>query len=203
MCVHIPCKAGYTLFANHNKTRMKRRNWYIQRIVVCRRCFVAFCETFFCETWFVLFCQASSIHDELKEIFHTNWRSRLKCETLDDQRIVRSTVFFVFRELTIFYGETFVSSMFRCGSRIVCSPLIWPQYQGSRWKLHTDNVWPHFARNAMDFLAKKGVKIIPHPTYSPDFAVRHFSLSWVEKAVARLMVCKLCSSYQYRARSIS
>ncbi len=50
------------------------------------------------------------------------FRGRLRRETLHDRRIVCSIVFAVFRELIIFFGETFVSSRFCNGLRIVCSP---------------------------------------------------------------------------------
>ncbi len=75
-------------------------------------CFITFWEMFFCETQSVLFCQAGGFHNKLKGIFRANWRSRLRCKMLDNQRIVCSAVFVKFRKL-----------MICCGSRIVCSPL--------------------------------------------------------------------------------
>ncbi len=90
-------QAGYTLFANHYKTRMKPWNWYAPRIV-CKRWFLAFCET-----RFVLFCQANGVPMTNSKGFFTQTEEvRLRCETLDDQRIVCSMVFVEFRELTIF-----------------------------------------------------------------------------------------------------
>ncbi len=56
----------------------------------------------FFETPFVLFRLARGLHDEFKGISCMNIRRKLRCETLDDQRIVCSTVFIMFREFTIF-----------------------------------------------------------------------------------------------------
>lgn len=42
------------------------------------------------------------------------------------------------------------------------------------WKLHQDNARPHVAKTVVEFLARKGVKTVPHPPYSPDLAPNDF-----------------------------
>ncbi len=126
---HGKCKAGYTLFGNHNETWTKQQNWYTRRIVYRRR-FVAFCEMVFLKMLFVLFHQASGLHNKFKEIFRTNWRSRLRSKTLDDQWILCSMVFRLISQTYNFFDETFVSSMFCCRLRIVSSPRFFRRITG-------------------------------------------------------------------------
>ena len=42
------------------------------------------------------------------------------------------------------------------------------------WMLHWDHAPVHKARVATEYLAKRGVKMLPHPPYSPDLALADF-----------------------------
>ncbi len=100
--VHRYLLSGLYTIRKLQQTEIKQWNWYAPQIV-CRRCFVVVREMFFfCKTRLVLFRRASGLRDKLEGIFHMNWRSRLKRKTLYGQQTVCSTVFVVFRELTIF-----------------------------------------------------------------------------------------------------
>jgi histone-lysine N-methyltransferase SETMAR len=44
------------------------------------------------------------------------------------------------------------------------------------WWLHWDNTPVHTATTVVDFLAAKGVKMVPHPPYSPDLTPVEFFL---------------------------
>ena len=41
---------------------------------------------------------------------------------------------------------------------------------------HHDNASPHSARSTVDFLKQKQMKVIKHPSYSPDLAMPDFWL---------------------------
>ncbi len=56
-----------------------------------------------------------------RQLHSFHFHGRLRGKTLDNRRIGCSIVFFVFRELTILFGETLVSSRFCSGLRTVCS----------------------------------------------------------------------------------
>lgn len=60
-----------------------------------------------------------------------------------------------------------------------------PQYKGGNWKLHLDNAPCHTANSVRQFLASKGIKIVPHPPYSPDLAPSDFFLYPQMKKVTR------------------
>ncbi len=51
-----------------------------------------------------------------------------------------------------------------------------PAFQRGRFKLYHDNPPVHMARIVLEFLRKKGVELIPYPTYSPDLAPNDFFL---------------------------
>jgi histone-lysine N-methyltransferase SETMAR len=51
-----------------------------------------------------------------------------------------------------------------------------PIMSSQDWWLHWDNAPVHTATSVVDFLAAKGVKMIPHPPYSPDLAPGDFFL---------------------------
>eukprot|EP00096_Caligus_rogercresseyi_P006122 TRINITY_DN2233_c1_g1_i1.p1 TRINITY_DN2233_c1_g1~~TRINITY_DN2233_c1_g1_i1.p1 ORF type:complete len:110 (-),score=27.97 TRINITY_DN2233_c1_g1_i1:190-519(-) len=42
------------------------------------------------------------------------------------------------------------------------------------WYFHFDNAPCHTANSTKEFLAKKGIKVIDHPSYSPDLAPADF-----------------------------
>ena len=50
------------------------------------------------------------------------------------------------------------------------------------WFLHMDNAPCHKSKVTTDFLAKKGIKLLPHPPYSPDLAPCDFWLFGKVKA---------------------
>ena len=44
------------------------------------------------------------------------------------------------------------------------------------WWLHMDNATPHTSKQTSAFLAKHGIRLLPHPPYSPDIAPCDFAL---------------------------
>ncbi|QQP51210.1 Uncharacterized protein FKW44_012485 [Caligus rogercresseyi] len=49
-----------------------------------------------------------------------------------------------------------------------------PEMAKRDWYSHFDNAPCHTANNMKEFLAKKGIKVIDHPPYSPDLAPADF-----------------------------
>ena len=48
------------------------------------------------------------------------------------------------------------------------------QRLGDTWMLHHDNAPCHTAISVNEFLAKKGISVVPQPTYSPDLSLCDF-----------------------------
>ena len=46
-----------------------------------------------------------------------------------------------------------------------------------QWHFHQDNVSVHNSILVTDYLTKMGIKTVPHPLYSPNFALCDFCLS--------------------------
>ncbi len=44
------------------------------------------------------------------------------------------------------------------------------------WFLHQDNARPHVSKSTLEFMGKKGIKLIKHAPYSPDLAPADFWL---------------------------
>ncbi|QQP58510.1 Uncharacterized protein FKW44_003858, partial [Caligus rogercresseyi] len=53
------------------------------------------------------------------------------------------------------------------------------------WYFHFNNAPCHMANSTKEFLAKKGIKVIDHPPYSPDLAPADFFYFPVMKKSAR------------------
>ena len=49
-------------------------------------------------------------------------------------------------------------------------------FKSSHWHFHQDNAPVHYSILVTDYLTKMGVKIVPHPPYSPDLAPCDFWL---------------------------
>ncbi|QQP55844.1 Mariner Mos1 transposase, partial [Caligus rogercresseyi] len=49
-----------------------------------------------------------------------------------------------------------------------------PEMAKRDWYFHFDNAPCHTANSTKEFLAKKGIKVIDHPPYSPDLASADF-----------------------------
>ena len=80
------------------------------------------------------------------------------------------------------------------------------------WMLHHDNAPCHTATSVIEFLAKKGIPVVPQPPYSPDLSLcdfllfpklkfhlkgRHFgTVENIEKAVTDQLKAILVSDYQ-------
>ncbi|QQP57317.1 Putative transposase [Caligus rogercresseyi] len=52
--------------------------------------------------------------------------------------------------------------------------MIFQHYLRGHWYFHFDNAPCHTANSTKEFLAKKGIKVIDHPPYSPDLAPADF-----------------------------
>jgi hypothetical protein len=59
-----------------------------------------------------------------------------------------------------------------------------PQFQESRsWYLLHDNAQAHSSGVVSEFLAKPGIRLLPHPSYSPDLAPAPFFFSKLKIAI--------------------
>ena len=80
----------------------------------------------------------------------------------------------------------------------------------NNWMLHHDNAPCHMAISVIDFLAKKGISVVPQPSYSPDMSPcdffpklkfhlkgRHFGMvENIEKAVTDQLKAIPVSDFQ-------
>lgn len=51
-----------------------------------------------------------------------------------------------------------------------------PNLVSAGWFLHHDNARPHVCGHTREFLARRGIQVVPHPPYSPDLAPADFWL---------------------------
>jgi len=82
----------------------------------------------------------------------------------------------------------------------------------NNWMLHHDNTSCHKAISVIEFLAKKGIPVVPQPPYSPDLSLcdfflfpklkfylkgHHFGMvKNIEKAVTDQLIAILVSNFQ-------
>jgi len=52
-----------------------------------------------------------------------------------------------------------------------------PPSIANNWMLHHDNAPCHLAISVIEFLAKKGIPVVPQPPYSPDLSLCDFICS--------------------------
>jgi hypothetical protein len=51
-----------------------------------------------------------------------------------------------------------------------------PEDDGRKFIIHADNAWAHTAQKCRTFCEKNGLRLAPHPPYSPDLAASDFFL---------------------------
>ncbi len=61
-----------------------------------------------------------------------------------------------------------------------------PEMTKGNWFFHWDNVPVHTAASVKNWLAAKGIQLLPHPPYSPDLAPADFLLRKVKEELAGL-----------------
>jgi hypothetical protein len=72
------------------------------------------------------------------------------------------------RQIAIFILHQVTSSLLSYGNLFrVKAPKFWPE----KWILHHDNALVHDVYRVREFLAKKAISKMGHPSYSPDLAL--------------------------------
>ena len=59
------------------------------------------------------------------------------------------------------------------------------------WMLHHDNAPCHTAISVNEFLAKKGISVVPQPPYSPDLSPCDFFLSQNSNSTSKVVILEL------------